>query len=253
MKILIVNGEKHLVTDPYRDGARAWRNGKREFTNPYPLSACQHREWLAGFENDRAMRHVCDGVDVITSVTSPTGTCVASEIDPGSLKQVSRYECELMKSSGLLADAEQYIARVGVPYAKVLAEYLRGRGHSVHTDFAQKVILRALLDKEMQGAPLASHEIEKVEALTDIRVNFMLNLGRLQEDYYATKISHKALASACRKLPMWPGQILRTMRRDYLDFLVITALHHCRPSPKGWTAIQLLKERIHQPRQDLVA
>lgn len=253
MTTLIVNGERHPVTDAYRDGARAWRNGKWESSNPYALSTHQHRQWLAGFENDKALRHICNGIDLITSVTSTGGIYHASEIDPGSLKKVARYESELMASSGMLSAAERYIARTGVPYAHVLAEHLRQLGHSVHTDFAQKIVLRVLLDKEMRGAPLTSNEIEKIDALTDIRASFLMTLGRIQQDYYSTRISHKALARACGKPPMWPGQVLRTMRRDRLDFLVVSAVHHCRPSPKGWTAIAMLKDRPLQHRQNLVA
>lgn len=253
MTYLIVGKDRFSITDAYREGARAWREGKRGFTNPYPLSDQSHREWIAGFENDKAMRHLCDGIDVISDRLSPGATYLASEVDPVSLKSISRYESGLMSSSGMLTEAERYIARAGVPYGRVLAEHLRNLGHSVSTEFAEKIVSRALLGKEMQGAPLASHEEKKIEALTDVRATFLLTLGRLQQDYYATKISHKALAAALGKPQMWPGQVLRTMRRDHLGFLFVSAMHHCRPSPKGWTAISMLTERVLQARQNLVA
>jgi hypothetical protein len=243
MNRLFVDDISYLITPSYKEGAIARRIDSASCFNPYPLSDARHAQWNNGFKNETNLVHVIDGFDLISSEREQSRTFIAGP----SLRQSApkkaglHYALALMNVSGMKVEAVTFMSKPGVPYPGELAAHLRSKGHSLSHEFADLIIRRVVLEREMVGVSISEKELTKIRSLTNLQQEFLLVLGDIQDAYYSLKPSLKATTAILSKHGISPREFLRQMGRDGLSFLLDHSQYHCRPSAKGWRAIAMLK------------
>lgn len=262
MVTLVVGNTTFKVTSSYRAGARACRKGTPHHENPYPLTDPEHRNWLAGYNNEAGLHHVVDGVDLTAadehgSRVFSAPTWPDAERFPKATRL--RYALALMKASSMFEDAKIECTTKLENTPHRLRTALANRGHDLTVEFARLILRRIQLERGMAGQELDFGERRRVAELTDSRKQFVTAIGDLQETYFDSYVPVAMLAKRFGKSTAWPNSVARLLKRDKLDFLVVFTGVHCTLTPKGWAVVKQLKNSLKAgadqdtPDQDLAA
>jgi hypothetical protein len=190
------------------------------------------------------MLHVVEGIDLITSAESSSrvfsiATSTVKETSQARLK----YALELMRASGMLEQSRHIFASRGPQPPGDLMLALRANGHTLSRIFAEAIIDRLRVEREMKGAVLTDKELGIVNNLRDGTKHFILGMSALQDRYFDRSPSAELVSAFFRKPPRWSVHVARVMTREKQNFLVDIGHNRIRLSPKGWSAVRLLRSK----------
>lgn len=244
MITLFIDDKKFSISEAYCNGALAQRSGQGRHSNPHALTDHHHGQWYSGFENEQAMLHIIDNVDLITS-TEPSSRVfsVTARSTKESAGARLKYALDLMRASGMLEQSKQIFTDRGPQSPGDLMTALRGNGHALSRIFAELIIERMRIERDMKGAALTTKEAEIVENIGDNIGKFLLGLSVLQERYYDRAPSTELLSAYFRKPSRWAVQVARVMKREKQGFLVEIGHNRIKLSAKGWAAVELLRSK----------
>lgn len=251
MITLVVNGKRFKVTEAYRNGALAQRSGQNRHSNPHALSNHLHDQWESGFDNEQAMSHVIDTIDLITC-TEATSRVFSATVgaDKNTDRARLKYALDLMRATGILEQSKHIFAARGPQSPGDLMTALRTNGHALSRIFAELIIERMRVERDMNGAILATKEAAAVEDIGDNISKFILGLSILQDRYYDRIPSTELLSTYFRKPSRWAVQVARVMKREKLGFLVEIGHNRIKLSAKGWAAVELLRSNDADLKHD---
>jgi hypothetical protein len=146
-----------------------------------------------------------------------------------------------MVASGMFCDVRDIISQEGLPPPGALAERLNKRGHAVTIAFANLVIRRLLVENEMKATQFSPRELKAIKAMTPLQRAFMLAVAELQDAYFDRYLSIQMISRRFEKKESWAFAMARMFARDGLKFLVQGSATVCRPTAKGWAAIEVLR------------
>ncbi|WP_374314120.1 hypothetical protein [Dongia sp.] len=251
MTTLFVDGRGFLVGEEYREGALAQRSGQARQVNPHAMSDRRHDHWNHGFDHEQSMLHVLDGVDLITDRKSYSRVFSTTAI---SINKTSRahlkYSLDLMRASGMLEESRNIFATRGPLSPGDLMLALRANGHSLSRMFAETIIERLRVEREMRGAALTNKETDIVGKLSASTKHFLIGLGMLQDRYFDKTPTAELISAFFNKPMRWPVSVARVMKREKQDFLIEIGHNRIKLSPKGWAAIELLRSQNAKPEED---
>lgn len=253
MITLFIDDKKFSINDAYRNGALAQRSGQGRHSNPYALSDHHHDQWDSGFENEQAMFHVMDNIDLVASGERNSRVfAVAARPTKETAGARLKYALDLMRASGMLEQSKQIFTDRGPQSPGDLMTALRANGHALSRIFAELIIERLRIERDMKGAALTAKEAEIVENIGDNIGKFLLGLSVLQERYYDRIPSTELLSAYFRKPSRWAVQVARVMKREKQGFLVEIGHNRIKLSAKGWAAVELLRSKDADLVQDHV-
>lgn len=244
MNRIIVDGVPYLLTDAYLAGALANRFGAEQSQNPYTMSDRGHDQWKQGYIHEAELLHICEDEDVVQySHTGSRSFFTARPAIPSKTpkRDALAYAHARMKASGMLHDTRAIVSHEGLPTPGALVERLRQRGHALTIPFANLVIRRLQLESEMAEAKFSQRELRAVETMTPLQRSFLFAVAKLQDAYYDRYLPIQMIARHFGKKEPWAYSMTRMFARDGLKFLVQGSAAVCRPTAKGWIAIELLR------------
>lgn len=244
MNRLFVNDTLYELTDAYKLGALKKRVTGTMKCNPFKGDDVATAEWVSGYLNEEKMLHVVNNCDVITSLPNDEVDFTVDRIpNPKAPKrETHRYALALMNATGMKDDAVE-LMQPTVPTPGVLAQRLREKGHYLSAIFAEMIVHRIRLERQMSGTPLSARELDRVGNLPPGLSDFLLTLGKLQDEYFSITPSLAGVARALGKSEEWALALTRTVRDSQLDFLIEKPRSRCRPSAKGWLVIDMIRAR----------
>lgn len=244
MTTLLVDGRSFLVGEDYRNGAIAQRSGQARHLNPHALSDRRHRDWNNGFEHEQSMFHVIDGVDLIADKESHARVfSMTAKLIKRTSRARLKYALDLMRASGMLEESRNIFAALGPLSPGDLLVALRSKGYALSRHFAETIIERLRIEREMKGAALTANEADIIEKLGANTKQFLVGLSVIQDRYFDRTPTIELIGAYFNKPTRWPVHVARVMKREKQIFLVEAGHNRIKLSPKGWAAIDLLESQ----------